>query len=64
MERIFNDPGINDHFMEDLDFMNDHIKSIRDESFLNMFDHIIFEAAQGLLLDQNNLKLLSISYTI
>ena len=55
-KRIFNDPGINDHFMEDLDFMNDHIKSIRDESFLNMFDHIIFEAAQGLLLDQNNLK--------
>lgn len=29
-KRIFNDPGINDHFMEDLDFMNDHIKSIRD----------------------------------
>lgn len=55
-KRIFNDPGINDHFIEDLDFMNDHIKSIRDESFLNMFDHIIFEAAQGLLLDQNNLK--------
>ena len=55
-KRIFNDPGINDHFIEDLDFMNEHIKSIRDESFLNMFDHIIFEAAQGLLLDQNNLK--------
>ena len=32
-KRIFNDPGINDHFMEDLDFMNDHIKSIRDEAF-------------------------------
>ena len=54
--RLFNDSGINDHFMEDLDFMNSHIEAIRDESFINMFDHIIFEAAQGLLLDQNNLK--------
>ncbi len=54
--KLFNDRGIYEHFLEDLDFMNDHIETTRDESFLNMFDHIIFEAAQGLLLDQNNLK--------
>lgn len=54
--KLFNDQGIYEHFLEDLDFMNNHIKIIRDESFLNKFDHIIFEAAQGLLLDQNNLK--------
>lgn len=55
-KKLFNDQGIYEHFLEDLDFMNDHIEATRDESFLNIFDHIIFEAAQGLLLDQNNLK--------
>lgn len=55
-KKLFNDKGIYEHFLEDLDFMNDHIEITRDESFLNIFDHIIFEAAQGLLLDQNNLK--------
>ena len=54
--KLFNDQGIYEHFLEDLDFMNDHIETTRDEGFLNIFDHIIFEAAQGLLLDQNNLK--------
>ena len=53
---FFCDPGIYEHFLRDLSFMNDNIETTRDESFLNMFDHIIFEAAQGLLLDQNNLK--------
>ena len=27
-----------------------------DENFLNQYDHIIFEAAQGLLLDKNNIE--------
>ena len=54
--KLFYDSGIYEHFLRDLSFMNDHIETTRDESFLNMFDHIIFEAAQGLLLDQNNLK--------
>lgn len=53
---LFNLKGFYEHFLQDLEFMNDHIETTRDESFLNMFDNIIFEAAQGLLLNQNNLK--------
>ena len=52
---IFYDKGIFEHFLEDWDFMNNHITAVPDESFLNQFDHIVFEAAQGLLLDQNNI---------
>ena len=54
--RIFFDNGIFEHFLDDLDFMNNHSLVISDNYFLNQFDNIVFEAAQGLLLDQNNLK--------
>ena len=35
--------------------MNSHSLCSSDEYFLNQYDNIIFEAAQGLLLDQNNI---------
>lgn len=53
---IFYDNGIFEHFLEDWDFMNNHIIAVSDNYFLNQFDNIIFEAGQGLLLDQNNKK--------
>lgn len=52
--RIFFDNGIFEHFLDDWDFMNNHSLVISDDYFLNQFDNIVFEAAQGLLLDQNN----------
>lgn len=52
--RLFFDDNIFEHFLEDWDFMNNHVIPIYDEYFLNRYDNIIFEAAQGLLLDQNN----------
>lgn len=52
--RIFLDNGIFEHFLDDWDFMNNHSLVISDNYFLNQFDNIVFEAAQGLLLDQNN----------
>lgn len=52
--RIFMDNRIFEHFLDDWDFMNSHSLTISDNYFLNQFDNIIFEAAQGLLLDQNN----------
>lgn len=54
--RIFLDNGIFEHFLDDWDFMNNHSLAISDNYFLNQFDNIVFEAAQGLLLDQNNLE--------
>lgn len=52
--RIFLNNGIFEHFLDDWDFMNNHSLVISDNYFLNQFDNIVFEAAQGLLLDQNN----------
>ena len=51
--KIFLDNGVFEHYLEDWDFMNRH-SSMKSDSYLNQFDNIIFEAAQGLLLDQNN----------
>ena len=43
------------NYMDDLQFMKEHIIVISDESvLLNGHDNIVFEGAQGLLLDQNN----------
>ena len=53
---IFMDNGIFEHFLDDWDFMNSHSLTISDNYFLNQFDNIVFEAAQGLLLDQNNME--------
>ena len=55
-KEIFFDDGIFEHFWDDLNFMNDHSLCIFDEYFLNQYDNIVFEAAQGLLLDQNNME--------
>lgn len=52
--KLFLNNNIFEHFLEDWDFMNDHTLAISDEYFLNDYDNIVFEAAQGLLLDQNN----------
>lgn len=52
--RIFMGNGIFEHFLDDWDFMNSHSLTVSDNYFLNQFDNIVFEAAQGLLLDQNN----------
>lgn len=52
--KIFFDNGVFEHYLEDLEFMNNNSLSISDECFLNNYDNIIFEASQGLLLDQNN----------
>ena len=53
-EKLFLDDGIFYHFWNDWDFMNIHSVEMETNDFLNVFDNIIFEAAQGLLLDQNN----------
>lgn len=52
--RIFFDNSIFEHYLNDWEFMNNHSITVSDEYFLNQFDNIVFEAAQGLLLDQNN----------
>lgn len=55
-KEILFDDGIFEHFWDDLNFMNDHSLCISDEIFLNQYNNIVFEAAQGLLLDQNNME--------
>lgn len=54
--RLFFDNNIFKHFLEDWNFMNDHALAISDEYFLNEYENVVFEAAQGLLLDQNNIE--------
>ncbi len=51
---LFFDDGIFDHFLDDLGFMSLCTTAMKTYGYLGMFDNIIFEAAQGLLLDQNN----------
>lgn len=45
--------NIRAHFNEDLRFMMNH-SVLLDESVFNKFDYVVFEGAQGLMLDQNN----------
>ena len=52
--KLFWDDDIFEHYMEDLEFMKNHFTLVKDDNFLNVFDNIIFEAGQGLVLDQNN----------
>ena len=47
-------PGLRDHYYEDLDFMMSHVHVVNDDQLLNGYDTIVFENGQGLLLDQNN----------
>ena len=53
-KKLFFDDGIFYHFIDDWAFMNVHSVEVTTNDFLNDFDNIVFEAAQGLLLDQNN----------
>jgi adenylosuccinate synthase len=46
--------NIRAHFNQDARFFMDHV-SVCDESILDAFDNVVFEGAQGLMLDQNNL---------
>ena len=45
--------NIRAHFDQDVKFFMDHV-SITDERIFKHFDYVVFEGAQGLLLDQNN----------
>lgn len=54
-KKLFFDDGIFHHFVDDWAFMNVHSVEMKTNDFLNDFDNIVFEAAQGLLLDQNNI---------
>lgn len=47
-------PGLRDHYYEDLDFMMSHVHFVNNDQLLNGYDTIVFENGQGLLLDQNN----------
>lgn len=41
------------HYNDDVQFFMNHV-SIVDESIIEKFDNVVFEGAQGLMLDQNN----------
>lgn len=45
--------NIRSHYNDDVRFFMDHVV-MNDESLLNLFDNVVFEGAQGLMLDQNN----------
>ena len=47
--------NIKAHFNDDLKFMMDHT-ILFDENVLKKFDYVVFEGAQGLMLDQNNME--------
>jgi adenylosuccinate synthase len=45
--------NIRAHFNQDIKFFMDHVSFV-DEKIFRHFNHVVFEGAQGLLLDQNN----------
>lgn len=45
--------NIRAHFNQDIKFFMDHV-TITDERIFKRFDYVVFEGAQGLMLDQNN----------
>ena len=51
---LLSNQNISAHYCDDVRFMRNHV-IIADESVLNKFRNIVFEGAQGLMLDQNNL---------
>lgn len=54
LDAIYNEKIIDD-FIDDLSFLIKNTNIIKDETdFLESYNYIIFEGAQGLLLDQNN----------
>lgn len=55
--RLLYDDGIVDAFMEDLDFFFNHVVFMDDRIMRsNTYSTLIFECAQGLLLDQSNME--------
>ncbi|MDT3386732.1 MAG: adenylosuccinate synthetase [Bacteroidota bacterium] len=46
--------NIRAHYNSDVRFMLEHV-TVTDEIILSSFDYVVFEGAQGLMLDQNNL---------
>lgn len=53
MQIISND-RIFENWLEDFNFMCEKSEIVSNDEFLKKFDNIVFEAGQGLLLDQNN----------
>ena len=51
---LLSNQNIAAHYCEDVRFMKDHV-IIADGAILGRFENIVFEGAQGLMLDQNNL---------
>lgn len=52
---LMNNQNIQAHFTQDLRFFLNHVNIIG-ETIFNDFDNVVFEGAQGLMLDQNNLE--------
>lgn len=52
---LLSNQNIRAHYNQDLKFMMDHSVLLNDD-LLNKFDYVVFEGAQGLMLDQNNLE--------
>lgn len=52
--KIILDDRIFEHWLEDFNFMCEKSEIESNDEFLKKFDNIVFEAGQGLLLDQNN----------
>lgn len=52
-KELLTNQNIAAHYIEDVRFLKNHV-IIADETILNRFENIVFEGAQGLMLDQNN----------
>ena len=52
--KLLSNQNIKAHFDQDLKFFMDHV-SVTDETIFDKYDNIVFEGAQGLMLDQNNI---------
>lgn len=52
---LLSNQNIKAHFDQDLKFFTEHV-SIADEGIYDIYDNVVFEGAQGLMLDQNNVE--------
>lgn len=52
-QELFCSKGLLEHYKDDVEFMKCHVQPLTDND-LNSFQTIVFENAQGLMLDQNN----------
>lgn len=52
-KELLSNQNIAAHYIEDVRFLKNHV-IIADENILNRFKSVVFEGAQGLMLDQNN----------